>query len=63
MKQSDYAIFHRYLEIRRDGKVTSKALAELLQYGQLPQEIKQLISELRNFENPFESPSPPHQAF
>lgn len=56
MKQSDYAIFHRYLEIRRDGKVTSKALAELLQYGQLPQEIKQLISELRNFEKSVRNP-------
>ena len=56
MKQSDYAIFHRYLVIRRDGKVTSKALAELLQYGQLPQEIKQLISELRNFEKSVRNP-------
>ncbi|MBT0908356.1 LytR family transcriptional regulator [Streptococcus lutetiensis] len=56
MKQSDYAIFHRYLEIRRDGKVTSKALAELLQYGQFPQEIKQLISELRNFEKSVRNP-------
>lgn len=56
MKQSDHAIFHRYLEIRRDGKVTSKALAELLQYGQLPQEIKQLISKLRNFEKSVRNP-------
>ena len=56
MKQSDYAIFHKYLEIRRDAKVNSKALAKLLQYGQLPQEIKQLIIDLRHFEKSVRNP-------
>ncbi len=56
MKQSDYAIFQKYLQIRRDGKVTSKTLAEFLQYSQLPEEIKQLITELRQFEKSVRNP-------
>lgn len=56
MKQSDYSIFHKYLVIRRDAKVTSRSLAELLQYSQLPDHIKNLITELRQFEKSVRNP-------
>ncbi|UVF03439.1 LytR family transcriptional regulator [Streptococcus equinus] len=56
MKQSDYAIFHKYLTTRRDAKVTSRSLAELLQYSQLPDHIKNLITELRQFEKSVRNP-------
>ena len=56
MKQSDYPIFHKYLVIRRDAKVTSRSLAELLQYSQLPDHIKNLITELRQFEKSVRNP-------
>lgn len=56
VRQSDYTIFHRYLEIHRDNRVTSKTLAELLRYGRLPQGIKQLVNELCNFEKFVRSP-------
>lgn len=56
MKQSEYPIFQDYLKIRRDGKVTSKSLAEFLQYGILPKNIQKLILELRNFEKSVRNP-------
>ena len=56
MKQSDYPIFHQYLAIRRDDKITTKSLSELLQYSHLPYDIKEIIRELRQFERSVRNP-------
>lgn len=56
MKQSNYKIFNDYLKIRRDGKVTSKSLADFLQFTSLPKPIKKLILELRDFEKSVRNP-------
>lgn len=56
MKQSDYPIFHQYLAIRRDDKITTKSLSELLQYSHLAYDIKEIIRELRQFERSVRNP-------
>lgn len=56
MKQSNYPIFEKYLKVKREGKVTSKSLVELLQFTRLPKSIKKLAVELRNFEKSVRNP-------
>lgn len=56
MHASRNNIITSYVSEKRDGKVTSSSLSELIQYTDLDERIKKTVSELREFEKSVRNP-------
>lgn len=56
MHASDNPTIKSYVSKKRDARVTSSSLSELIQHSQLEQHIKQTVSDLRDFERSVRNP-------
>ncbi|WMB28849.1 LytR family transcriptional regulator [Streptococcus didelphis] len=56
MQEAHNPIFEKYLSQKQSRNITSKSLADILQFSQLPQEIKETVKELRKFEKSVRNP-------
>ncbi|MCK1219811.1 LytR family transcriptional regulator [Streptococcus uberis] len=56
MKEAQHPIFESFLGQRQSRNVTTRSLADLLQLSQLPENVKETVRQLRQFEKSVRNP-------